>query len=334
MKIVGTLILLTSLFTYFIAIKDPEIPARVKLWHYMINVADLYIGIGYEHFDRSKLPKLTLKSRRGDKFPDLHIEEFNITSKSDGHKILVEILVPKNYDPTLSPIVQIHGGGFVLQGHAIYPGYLTENGNLVVSIFYRLAPEHPFPSGVNDCFEAFQWIYSKEHPLLKDIDISKIIIIGDSAGGNIAAGLSYRVRDDASFLHKISKQILVYPVTRMDDTPTESRLKTANSGGYLLTIPKMIWFSKQYHHDRSLLSEHPLATIEKAKDHKNLPETLVLLGLYDPLFSEGKIYAELLRDNGNKVFIKEYPMIHGSFAMEFIEEGMKALNDTLNFIKE
>eukprot|EP01080_Neovahlkampfia_damariscottae_P011094 gene11094-3801_t len=328
-----TVLLIFASFTYHtLVIRDPEIPARVKLWHYMLNFADYYIGMTYEHFDRSKLPKLTLANRRGTKFSDLHIEEYNITSESEGHKIPVEILVPKNYDKSKPTIFQIHGGGFVLQGNAIYPGYLTENGNLVVSVFYRLAPEYPFPAQTNDVFEAFKWLYKKDHKLLKDVDVSNIIVVGDSAGGNLAAGLSYRVRDEKFFEKKIKKQVLVYPVIHINVVSTQSRIDHEHA--YILPRHKMIWFSAQYHEDQKILAENPLASITKAKNHKNLPETFLIVMNYDPLYSEGKDYGELLKKNDVKVEIKEYPTVHGAYGMEFIEEGMKAIKDTMKFISK
>ena len=82
------------------------------------------------------------------------------------------------------------------------------------------------------------------------------------------------------------------------------------------------------------MAKHPGASILKSKNHKELPETFIILAKFDPLFSEGKEYGEILKKNGNEVEIKEYSTIHGSFGMEFIEEGMKALNETLENISK
>jgi acetyl esterase len=323
------LIVLISFFSYFIFVKDPEVHPISKILHYFITILNYRQGLYTENFKR-EYARTTKFANSGfaNSYPNITVEEFLVASK-DGHHIPVEFLIPKQFDPSKGVIIQIHGGGFVLGGSSIYSPQLTAGGQMVISIYYRLAPEHPFPAGPDDCFEVFKWIYSRQHEFLKDIDLSKLTVVGDSAGGNLAAVLSYRVRDDDSFKHKISKQVLIYPVVYFNKMSTESNQKY----GYVLTKAKMDWFIDQYIQDKKYL-EHPHASILHNKNHKNLPETMIILAKYDPLNNEGMVYSKVLEENGVKVFTKEYRIIHATFGIVYMEEENQAMIDTLKFISQ
>jgi acetyl esterase len=323
------LVALISFFSYFIFVKDPEVHPISKIVHYAISTLNYRQGLYTENFKRKNTRPMNLgNSGFAHYFPNITVEEFLFVSK-DGHHIPVEFLIPKKFDPSKGVIIQIHGGGFVLDGSPLYPPQLTDGGRIVISIYYRLAPEHPFPAGPDDCFEVFQWIYSRQHGFLRNIDLSKITVVGDSAGGNLAAVLSYRVRDDDSFKHKISKQVLIYPVVYFNKISTESNKKY----GYILTKAKMDWFIDQYIQDQKFL-EHPHASILHNKNHNNLPETMIILAKYDPLNNEGMAYSKVLQENGVKVLTKEYGIVHGTFGIGYMEEENKAMIDTLKFISQ
>ena len=284
-----------------------------------------------DNFKRENLPSIPKEDTNGTFKDGMLIENFNVSSTTSEREIPIKIFVPEKKDLTKSLIVQIHGGGWVKRGNAKVPSLLTKQGNIVVSIYYSLAPEHPFPNGINDCYDVMKWIYSKKHKLLKDIDLKKIVVLGDSAGGNLSAVMSYMIRDDPKMKYKLYKQVLVYPGVIFNGS-TKSRIQYKNA--YLLTQAKIDWFVKMYIQDVELFKKHPYGEILNIKDQTNLPETQIILARFDPLKDEGRMLGDLLAKNSVKVNIKEYPMIHGSYAVDFVKEGMNALNDSLDFINQ
>eukprot|EP01080_Neovahlkampfia_damariscottae_P010396 gene10396-2925_t len=334
MNIVRMLMVFVALFAvgyYILVVKDPEISPQQKLLHYVVKLVDYRGGIMSDQFTRANLASVPKVSTNGKYKNGLLIENFNVSSTSSDRQIPVNIYVPEKKHASKRLIVQIHGGGWVKRGNTQIPAHLTTQGNTVVSIYYALAPEHPYPAAIHDCIDALKWVLSKKHDLLKDFDETKVVLVGDSAGGNLVSVLSYRVRDDEFFKYKIEKQVLVYPGIKFSGT-TKSRIQYKDA--YLLSLEKIDWFVKQYIQDVELFKKDPYGSVLEAKNQNNLPETLVVLAKFDPLFDEGKEYASLLKQNSNKVEVKEYPIIHGAYGIDFIKEGMNALNDSLDFINQ
>lgn len=209
-------------------------------------------------------------------------------------------------------LVYFHGGGWVLgdlDSHdAICRRLAGGAGITVVAVDYRLAPETSYPGPLNDCYAATTWVANNAE--LLDIDPMRIAVGGDSAGGNLAAAVALKARDEA--WPTIRFQLLVYPVT-------DARFDTAsyrdNATGYLLTRTTMMWFWDHYvpnPQDRLQAYASPL----RADSLFALPPALVMTAEYDPLRDEGEAYANALRSAGVQVTQTRYPgLIHGFLGM-------------------
>lgn len=211
---------------------------------------------------------------------------------ADGHLIPVRIYRPLAPGPH-AVLLSMHGGGWVrgsLDGDE-YRSHLIahESGCAVVSIDYRMAPEHPFPAPLEDCYAVLTWV--AEQSSTAGFRADRIGVFGDSAGGNLAAALAIMARDRAG--PKIACQILLHPVCDYDfDTPSYLE----NSEGKLLTRTMMMWFWDQYavQADRNNPYVSPLRCI----DLSGLPPALVLTAEFDPLRDEGESFARALSAAG------------------------------------
>jgi len=174
----------------------------------------------------------------------------------------------------------------------------------VFSVDYRLAPEHPFPAAVDDCFFATEYVHRNADSL--KVDANRIAVGGDSAGGNLAAVVSLMARDRGE--PALACQMLIYPAT---DQRCEFPSHERNGEGYLLTRDGIRFFRGGYlpnAADRTDWRASPLL----AARHAGLPPALVLTAGYDPLLDEGREYAERLKAAGVEVGYKEYSdMVHG-----------------------
>ena len=185
-------------------------------------------------------------------------------------------------------------------------------GQLVVSVEYRLAPEHRFPTGLEDCYAAAKALFSGE--VLPDIDPDRITVMGDSAGGNLAAAVCMRARDTKEFTPR--RQVLIYPALNncyTEESPYKS-VRT-NGTGYLLTSVKMEDYVTLYERtpeDRNNPYFAPLV----AEDFSGLPDTLILTAEYDPLRDEGEEYGRRLQEAGCNVHtVRISGALHGYFAL-------------------
>lgn len=201
-----------------------------------------------------------------------------------------------------------HGGGMTLgdlDSHDAACRHLAErSGVQVLSIAYRLAPEHPFPAGVLDCFAAYQWLVKNADAV--DADAQRLAVGGDSAGGYFAATTAIQAAEAGL---PLAFQLLVYPVT---DLVNRSRSRELfDGGGFLLTRPGMDQMNDWYAPDPTERGA-PLAS---PLLHPALPKTApayVVTAGFDPLRDEGEAYAALLAERGTKVEVKRYPtMAHG-----------------------
>ena len=205
-------------------------------------------------------------------------------------------------------LVYFHGGGFVvgsLYSHDHLCRALTRaSGVAVVSVDYRLAPEHPFPAAVDDADAATMWVAENAEAL--GIDPARLGVGGDSAGGNLAAVVARRSRDRGG--PALAAQVLIYPATDCD-LDTISYL--ANADGYFLTRSAMAWYWDQYAPDKSRRTG-PDASPLRAADFAGLPPAVVVTAEYDPLVDEGVAYARRLAEAGVPVRALHYEgMIHG-----------------------
>jgi acetyl esterase len=208
----------------------------------------------------------------------------------------------------LPALLYFHGGGWTigdLDTHDVVCRQLAAGARCAVfSVDYRLAPEHPFPAAVEDCFAATQYVHANAATL--GVDASRIAVGGDSAGGNLAAVVALMARDQGG--PPLVYQLLIYPATdQRCGFPSHER----NGAGYLLTREGIRFFRAAYvpqERDRTDWRASPLL----AASHTGLPPAFVLTAGYDPLLDEGRAYAERLARAGVEVTYREYPdMVHG-----------------------
>jgi acetyl esterase len=208
-------------------------------------------------------------------------------------------------------LVFFHGSGFVLCSLDTHDGIcrnLCAGGHcVVVSVDYRLAPEHKYPAGLDDCVRATRWAADNMAEL--EGDALRIAIGGDSAGANLAAAAALHLRDHGG--PALRGQLLIYPVTDYHTPGTASYRE--NADGYGLTRDTMVWFWEHYLQESAQAAD-PLVSPLRAQDLSRLPPALVVTAEYDPLRDEGEHYAEKLRAAGTPAITSRWDgMNHGFF---------------------
>jgi acetyl esterase len=223
-------------------------------------------------------------------------------------------------------LVYLHGGGFALgdlDGHDALCRQLAVDARcMVISVDYRLAPEHKFPAAVDDAYAATVWAHAHAGEL--GFDPQRLAVGGDSAGGNLAAVICHLAKQRGG--PAIAFQLLIYPVTDVRTFDRPSALE--NASGKLLSRGDMIWFTAQYvREDRE--RHDPLVSPLAASDLSGLPPSLVITAEHDPLRDDGNAYAEALRAAGNAVQLTCYPgMIHGFVSMyAILDQGRAAVRE-------
>lgn len=273
-----------------------------------------------------------MKMLGGEPEPLARVEDRTIPGPGGAIPVRIYASEPGGIHPGL---VYFHGGGYVLgnlETHdAVCRALAKESGCVVVSVDYRLAPEHKFPAAVDDAHAATVWVAKNAASL--GVDATRIAVGGDSAGGTLATAVAMRCRDAGG--PALAAQLLLYPVADMSscDTPSYREL----SEGYFLTRSGMQWFAGHYlavaEH-----AHHPEVSPILASDLSGLPPALVITAEFDPLRDEGEAYAEKLRDAGVKVTATRYPgMLHGFFSMRAVlstaKEGLEESGRFLRSMK-
>lgn len=234
------------------------------------------------------------------------------------HEIPVRIFLPNvpHEDKPKRILIFFHGGGWVIGNIDSYSNACTNMANYtgatVVSVDYRLAPEHRFPKGLEDCYTVTKEIYQNADYFNTDKD--NITIIGDSAGGNLAAAVSLMARDRGEF--SISKQILIYPATNNDHSD-ETGFPSVREFGkdYLLTSKRIRDYMDLYISSEEDLYNPYLAPL-LSEDLTNQPDTLIITAEYDPLRDEGEAYGRKLECFGNRVHIyRMKDALHGFISL-------------------
>jgi acetyl esterase len=213
----------------------------------------------------------------------------------------------------LPVLVYYHGGGWVIGDLDTHDVLCRELANLarcaVVSVHYRLAPEHPFPGAVDDCIVATDWVWAHADALALDRD--RIAVGGDSAGGNLAAVVALAVRDRGGPM-ALAFQLLIYPAT---DQRRQAESHRINGEGYLLTRESMDYYHDHYLGGAEFDGDWRASPLLHA-DHSRLPPALVLTAGHDPLRDEGLQYAQRLSDAGNRAtHVCFERQIHGFITM-------------------
>jgi len=247
----------------------------------------------------------------------------SLSMPGPGGEIALRVYKPLGAPATLPVLVWFHGGGFVLgnldQADADCRMLSTDASCMVVSVDYRLAPEHPFAAAPQDCLAATRWVF--EHAGELGADGSRIAVGGDSAGGNLATVTALLAKQHGG--PRIRLQVLVYPVTDLTSFDTSSYLAYAEN--HFLTRAAMIWFRDHYVGGEQGARD-PLASPLHHPDLSGLPVAHIVTAECDPLRDEGEAYAERLKDAGTHVTVSRYAgTIHGFFTMSaFLQAGRRA----------
>jgi len=206
-------------------------------------------------------------------------------------------------------LVFYHGGGQVigsLDTHDDLCRKICRDGAMhVLSVDYRLAPEHKAPAGADDAFAAFVW--ARDHAADLGADADRVAVGGDSAGGNLAALVAQRARNEGPGLPAL--QLLIYPVTNYRD---ETRSQTLFAKGYFLTKHDLSWFRHNYLDGAQVDASDPRVSPLLADDLSGLPPAMVLTGGFDPLRDEGRQYVDAVRAAGVTVDHRQFgSLVHG-----------------------
>lgn len=280
---------------------DPEIAKGITLFP-ALDLRDVNAAraIRARMREAANIPRLT-----DDRITEV---EKIIPGSNSESTIPIRIYAPKKREGLLPGLVFFHGGGFVMGDlESTHPRCLrlsSDGGAIVISVDYRLAPEHPFPAGIEDCYTALQW--TADHARTIGVDPQQLAVGGVSAGGCLAAGVALMARDREG--PTIGFQLLIYPV--LDD-----RLSTASMHN---GTKYPIWNSQNcrdmWHHylgtQQKVVS--PYAAPARAQSLSGLPSTYIAVAEYDPLRDEALQYAMSLLQSGVSVELHQYAgTVHG-----------------------
>jgi acetyl esterase len=234
------------------------------------------------------------------------IENKTVPTPAGGVPIRVYTPVAAGADP-MPALVYFHGGGFVIGNIESHDGLCrmlaNEGGLRVVSVDYRLAPEHKFPAAFDDGFAALAWVAANAAEI--GVDANRIAVGGDSAGGALAAQVAQAAKARGGIA--LAAQMLLFPVTQIG-AQTASLKEFAV--GYFLEKETLDWFYTSYVPAGADTNDPRLSPL-RSKDVSGLPPAFIMLGGFDPLHDEGMQYADKLRAAGVKVTIADYgDMIH------------------------
>ena len=242
--------------------------------------------------DREKFLKL---------FPQSDVSIIQITADS----IPLQVYNP-NHATGLPIIISYHEGGFILP---IIPRFQFNFwqqakylGAIVVAVDYRVAPKHPFPSAVDDSYNTFKWIL--EHGQELGGDTSKIIVLGVSSGGNLAAVVCQKAKREG-LAKKIKLQVLTCPLLDNPENYTEYPSYHQNDSGYFLTDDVLLHIAQVYASEKNYKNTDyaPMLTANLS----GLPPAVIITAEFDPLRDQGRVYADRLRNAGVQVWHKCFP---------------------------
>jgi acetyl esterase len=233
---------------------------------------------------------------------------------------------PESASRSAPAIVYFHGSGWVILNIYLCDPTMrslaNSTGCVVVAVNYQKAPEHKFPVPFDDSFAATSWVAANAEAL--GIDPARIAVGGDSAGGNLAAAVCLRARDEGG--PALAYQLLVYPAT---DYGWDSPSSIENAEGYLLQRESMRWFWNHYVNDPSD-GDNPFVSPLRAADLSGLPPAFIVTAEFDPLRDDGERYGERLREAGVPVKLSRYDgQIHGFYYMLGVMGDAKRLHDEI-----
>jgi acetyl esterase len=251
--------------------------------------------------------------------PEPVYEVANLTIAGPGGKLPLRLYRPASERP-LPALLYFFGGGWVLgtidTADGVSRSLANSSGALVIVVGYRLAPEHPFPAAIDDCYATVRWV--AEHAVEIGADPARLAVGGDSAGGNLAAAVALRARADGLAL---VGQLLIYPNT--DQLADDESMRAAEDP-FLFNRHSVAWYRQHYLANPGDAA-NPLASPLRAEKLAGLPPALVITAEYDPLRDQGEAYARRLADDGVQVELSRYPgMAHGFFTMAGTVDASRA----------
>ena len=248
----------------------------------------------------------------------------------NGVNINCRLYIP-DVDQTLPVLVWFHGGGWVtgnVDGSDGVTRHLASgSGCAVLSVDYRLSPEVKFPGPLDDCYSVTKWVYENAETL--NVDKNKISVGGDSAGGNLAAAVCLRAKDEGQL--PLVSQLLIYPCV---DTDFTRKSYKDNKDDYALTATAMKWFWEQYINSKSDM-DNPYVCPLKYGDHSDLPEACIIVAQHDPLFDEGIDYHIKLKSAKVKSKLIKYSgVMHGFYSnIGVLNKSQKAMDDSCEYLR-
>ncbi len=262
------------------------------------------------------------------------IADKEITTPTHNIPLRIYCDVPAKQREKLPVLVFYHGGGFVWGSIEVFDRICRkiakETGTVLVAVDYRLAPEHPFPAALSDSYSALEWVAE----YIEDYggDPQKIIVMGESAGGNLAAVMPLMSRDSCG--PDISAQIIICGVTTFEESlyPSRKYFLTDNKA-YLISEDYMRRCKNSYLPDTVSVT-HPYVSPLTAEFDSLMPPAMVITAECDPLRDEGREYAMRMKNEGMDVLYREYEgMIHAFMNFHpFLEESRQAIMDVGSFI--
>jgi acetyl esterase len=281
-------------------------------------------ALGFDGFAQLGLERArAIVDSNGDYFRGPDIE--SVEDRTIGH-LQTPVRVYRPHRVTDAAVVFFHGGGWVLgslESHDALCRHITVEANVtVIAVDYRLAPEHPFPAAVCDA-----WAVTDE--IVRDgcglgLDPARVALVGDSAGGNLAAVSALAARDAG---HPVALQVLVYPVIdRRLDRPSVAQ----NSSGFVLEAADIAWFWDMY--DPSGAARGDPRAEPLCGQLEDLPAALIITAEHDPLRDEGEEYATRLRAAGVPTTLRRYDGTFHGFAAApgFLDVGDRAIEEIVD----
>lgn len=302
---------------------DPELAAIVPLLP-KVDIADIDVA-------RANLDEMMAHPSTTVDESSLVIEDHHVPGHDGDPEVNVRLFKPQRTTGVVSALLYIHGGGFVLGSVAVEQdnavALASTLGIVVASVEYRLAPEHPFPSGLHDCLAAFDWLIQHADDL--GVDPTHVGVYGSSAGGGLAAALALHCRDRGGASPCF--QFLAIPL--LDDRlETQSMRTFVDTPEWDRPSAELSW---AYYLGASGSEEvSPYAAPARAQDLRGLPPAYVSTMEFDPLRDEGILYALALLDAGVSVELHSYPgTFHGSTAIATAGVSRRILHEQMHVLR-